>query len=81
MIAYFPQGMASWTSDRLKGAPSWVSEEQYDINAKVSSADLPAWQKQGSSLEQEKIFRTMLQSMLADRCKLVVHRIPNEVRA
>lgn len=79
MIAYFPQGMASWTNDRLKGAPSWVIDEQYDINAKVSAADLPAWQRQGSSLEQEEIFRDMLQSVLADRCKLVVHRIPNEV--
>jgi uncharacterized protein (TIGR03435 family) len=79
MIAYFPQGMASWTPDRLKGAPSWLGSEQYDINAKVSAADLPAWQKQGSSLEHQEMFRAMLQSVLADRCKLVVHRIPTEV--
>jgi uncharacterized protein (TIGR03435 family) len=79
MIAYFPQGMASWTSDRLKGAPSWLDSEQYDINAKVSPEDLPAWQRQGTSLERQEMFRTMLQSLLADRCKLVVHRIPKEV--
>jgi uncharacterized protein (TIGR03435 family) len=79
MIAYFPQGMASWTPDRLKGAPSWLNSEQYDIDAKVSPEDLPAWQRQGSSLERQEMFRTMLQSMLADRCKLVVHRIPKEV--
>jgi uncharacterized protein (TIGR03435 family) len=79
MIAYFPQGMASWTADRLKGAPSWLDSEQYDINAKVSAEDLPAWQRQGSSLERQEMFRTMLQTLLADRCKLAVHRIPNEV--
>jgi len=28
MIAYFPQGMASWTPDRLKGAPSWLSTDR-----------------------------------------------------
>ena len=78
MIAYFPMGMASWTSDRLKGAPAWLDSAQYDINAKVSTADFPAWKRQGSSLEQEEMFRAMLQSMLADRCKLVVHRIPGE---
>jgi uncharacterized protein (TIGR03435 family) len=79
MIAYFPQGMASWTPDRLKGAPSWLDSEQYDINAKVSAEDLQAWQRQGSSLEQQEMFRTMLQALLADRCKLAVHRIPNQV--
>jgi uncharacterized protein (TIGR03435 family) len=79
MIAYFPQGMASWTPDRLKGAPSWLDSEQYDIEAKVSAEDLPAWQRQGSSLERQEMFRTMLRSLLADRCKLAVHRISNEV--
>jgi len=79
MIAYFPQGMASWTPDHLKGAPSWLDSEQYDISAKVSAEDLPAWQRQGSSLEHQEMFRTMLQALLADRCNLVVHRIPKEV--
>jgi uncharacterized protein (TIGR03435 family) len=79
MIAYFPQGMASWTPDRLKGAPSWLDSEYYDINAKVSAEDLPAWQRQGDSLEHQEMFRTMLGALLADRCKLVMHRIPKEV--
>ena len=79
MIAYFPQGLANWTPDRLKGAPSWLNSEQYDINAKVAPSDLPEWHKQGVTLEHEEMFRAMLQSMLADRCKLVVHHIPAEV--
>ncbi|HEX9198545.1 MAG TPA: TIGR03435 family protein [Acidobacteriaceae bacterium] len=79
MIAYFPQGMANWTPDRLKGAPSWLNSDQYDISAKVAAVDLPEWQRQGSTLDREDIFRAMLQSMLAERCKLAVHRIPAEV--
>ena len=81
MIAFFPEGMANWTPDRLQGAPAWVSTEQYDITAKVSAEDLPAWQKQGHDLMHQELFRDMLQSMLADRCKLVYHRIPAEVPA
>lgn len=79
MIAYFPQGIASWIPDRLKGAPSWLNSDQYDINAKVAQSDLPEWHKQGATLDREDMFRAMLQSLLADRCKLVVHRIPAEV--
>jgi uncharacterized protein (TIGR03435 family) len=74
MIAYFPQGMAYWSKDRLSGAPAWLSD-QYDINAKVSEADLAEWQKQGVTLDKEPMFREMLQAMLADRCHLVAHMV------
>jgi uncharacterized protein (TIGR03435 family) len=79
MIAYFPEGMANWTPERLKGGPAWIATEQYDINAKVSAADLPAWQRQGTTLEHQEMFRAMLQTMLAERCKMVAHLIPAEV--
>ena len=75
MIAYFPQGVAYWSSDRLSGAPSWLSD-LYDINAKVSELDLAEWQKQGLSLDKKPMFRQMLQAMLADRCHLVAHMVP-----
>ncbi len=45
MIAYFPQGTAFWSNDRLIGAPQWL-DNLYDISAKVSEADLAEWQKQ-----------------------------------
>lgn len=77
MIAYFPQGLAYWTSDRLSGTPSWINDP-FDITAKVSEADLPAWQKQGLGLDKVPLLSEMLQSMLADRCKLVFHRVPGE---
>lgn len=37
MIAYFPQGAAYWSRDRLSGAPAWLSD-RYDISAKVSAS-------------------------------------------
>lgn len=78
MVAYFPQGIAYWSKYRLVGAPSWIGD-QYDIVAKVAPEDLAEWQKQGNTLEQKKMLQGMLQTMLAERCKLVVHRIPAEI--
>jgi uncharacterized protein (TIGR03435 family) len=76
MIAYFPQDSAYWWSrNRLSAAPAWLSQ-QYDINAKVSDADLAEWQKQGGSLDKKPMFLAMLQTMLADRCHLVAHLVP-----
>jgi bla regulator protein BlaR1 len=75
MFAYFPQGMAYWSKDRLSGAPPWLND-QYDIDAKVSETDLPEWKKQGLTLDKKPMFRQMLQTMLADRCHLVAHMVP-----
>ena len=76
MIAYFPQGMSYWFDvRRLSGAPSWLGD-LYEINAKVSEADLPEWQKQGLALDKKPMLRQMLQSMLAARCHLVAHMVP-----
>jgi uncharacterized protein (TIGR03435 family) len=76
MIAYFPQGMSYWfDARRLSGAPSWLGD-LYEINAKVSEADLPEWQKQGLALDKKPMLRQMLQTMLADRCHLVAHMVP-----
>jgi bla regulator protein BlaR1 len=75
MIAYFPQGAAYWSRDRLSGAPSWLFDD-YDIKAKVSEADLADWQKQGNTLDKKPMFQQMLQTMLADRCHLVAHMVP-----
>ena len=76
MIAYFPQGIAFWTKERLSGTPSWIGD-LYDINARVAESDIPAWQKQGMTMDKEPMLREMLQTMLADRCRLVAHRIPS----
>jgi uncharacterized protein (TIGR03435 family) len=47
---------------RIVGAPRWVDDERYDVNAKVTGAWTP---------EQ---MREMVRTMLTDRCRLVAHR-------
>ncbi len=69
VIAYLPLTY-SWTEDSAPlHEPSWT-HEQYDIQARVASSDLAAWQKQGPPKE---MLQAMLQSLLEDRCKLKVH--------
>lgn len=70
--------MAVWR-DRLVGAPSWLSSDLYDIDARVAESDLAEWQKQGLALEEKPLFRQMLQSMLAERCRLAFHRVPAQL--
>jgi uncharacterized protein (TIGR03435 family) len=78
LLAYFPQ--RSWGRDRVQGAPAWVDQDSYEIAAKVSDADLPEWTRQNNlQPEQKVLFQQMLQSMLADRCKLAFHRVPGSV--
>jgi uncharacterized protein (TIGR03435 family) len=50
--------------------------ERYDVVAKVDEADLADWQK--PELKQTML-RVMLQAMLAERCKAVVHHESKEV--
>ncbi|MGA8938616.1 MAG: TIGR03435 family protein [Acidobacteriaceae bacterium] len=77
MTAYFPQGFQYWSNDRLLGAPPWVRNESFDIYAKVSPNDLVEWQKQGP---QKELLRAMLQTMLAERCKLALHHTATNSR-
>ena len=53
---------------RVLGGPNWLDTERYDFAAKADSAD--------ASTDQ---LRVMIQSMLADRFKLVVHRETKEL--
>jgi uncharacterized protein (TIGR03435 family) len=59
--------------DLVSGAPDWSRSERYDIEAKVADADVPMYHvlKEGQR-------RLMLQAVLADRCKLQVHRDPRD---
>lgn len=68
--AYVPQsgGAVFWEP---VGYPPWLTKERYDVEAKVSDADLAEWQKPAS---QTLMLRSMLQTLLAERCHLAVHR-------
>jgi uncharacterized protein (TIGR03435 family) len=74
MVAYYPQGFEYWSRDRLLGGPPWLGT-LYDIDARVSSADMAEWQKQG---RQKDMLRVMLRTLLAERCKLVIHSTTTE---
>jgi bla regulator protein blaR1 len=78
-MAYVPQtgGAALYFNDQLIGMPAWLTgdDDRYDVDAKVDEADLADWQ---NPAKQPAMLRSMLQAMLEDRLKLVVHRSTRE---
>jgi uncharacterized protein (TIGR03435 family) len=79
LTAYVPQvgGAAFYTIDQIKGLPDWMMSDGYDIDARIADEDRTEWQKP----EMQKVMlRAMLQAMLAERCKLAVHRELKETR-
>jgi uncharacterized protein (TIGR03435 family) len=56
--------------DQIEGDPGWLSTELYDVVAKVEQADLADWQQPEM---RQTMLRAMLQAMLAERCKVLVH--------
>jgi uncharacterized protein (TIGR03435 family) len=73
-MAYVPAkgGTLGFSTDgRVVGAPDWMMSEKYDIDARIDTADLAAWQNPAT---QKEMLHAMMQSLLAERCKLTVHR-------
>jgi uncharacterized protein (TIGR03435 family) len=73
-IAYAPSAFglnatAYWPSYRILNAPTWFGD-YYQIDARVSQADLKAWQSQSRDHE---LLRSALRAALKDRCKLATH--------
>ena len=62
--------------DQIEGDPRWLTDELYDVVAKVEQADLADWQKPAM---RQTLLRAMLQTMLAERCKLAAHYGSKEV--
>jgi uncharacterized protein (TIGR03435 family) len=62
--------------DQIEGDPRWLTDELYDVVAKVDQADLADWQKPAM---KQTMLRAMLQAMLAERCKVVAHYGTKEV--
>ena len=63
-------------SSRLSGGPEWIRAERFDIEAKAEKDAVPL----GMPAEARKQkMRIMLQALLADRCKLTVHRYSKEM--
>lgn len=77
--AYFPFNAAD--RNAIVGAPDWVGKDLWDIETKVAPEDLDAYKQNRTSMYQrtDSPGQLMLQHMLADRCKLVAHRVPAEM--
>ena len=75
--AYIPTEL--YTPERIQGMQPWMTSDKYDIVAKVAPADVAEWQRQNNIKQKKVMMQAMLQAMLAERCKLAVHRIPAEI--
>ena len=78
LTAIVPQngGGALYSSAQVQGMPQWAGTEHYDIDARIPDGDQAQWQDPAA---QKTMLRTMLQAMLEERCKLVVHRDTKEL--
>lgn len=79
LMAYVPQtgDGTFYSADQFVGLPAWLigDDDHYDVDAKVDDADLADWQ---NAARQPAMLRSMLQAMLEDRLKLLVHRSTRE---
>jgi uncharacterized protein (TIGR03435 family) len=70
-IAYMPSGGGSrFGPNQIEGIPESFNSIRFDIEARVSDADLPGWNDRSS---QPAMLREMLQAMLAERFNIAVH--------
>jgi len=69
MIIRQATGLLNSNDDQVIGAPSWVKTEKYDIDAKVSEADVPKLDKL-SRMERNE----MMRQVLVDRFKFAAHQ-------
>jgi uncharacterized protein (TIGR03435 family) len=75
--AFIPsEGDLTFRPNQITGLPADFNSIRYDIDAKVSEADLPNWK---DPTLKPAMLRGMLQGMLADRFKLAAHRETKEI--
>ena len=56
---------------RIVGMPKELSDQRYNIDARVADSDAPAWR---DPAQRNAMLHAMMQTLLAERFKLVVHR-------
>jgi len=71
--AYFPYS----TGSKLIGAPAWADKEHYDIVGHMDEATASSWLKLNRR-QQGESGRPMMQKLLGERCKRVVHTVPSQ---
>jgi uncharacterized protein (TIGR03435 family) len=73
-----PKAFFNPSSPNLIGGPGWVHSDHYDLTAKADDATIEAWNKLPAAQQKEQL-RKMLQTLLADRFKLVMRRETREM--
>jgi len=76
LTAYTPKAGGLFLNS-IVGLPDWAKNDRYDIDARISDADRAAW---NDPKNQPAMLQEMLQTMLAERFKLVVHREDKEMQ-
>ena len=69
-----PISLPSCATTEIRNQPSWFGDP-YAFDARVSQADLKAWQSQGKNYD---LLRSALRAALKERCKLVLHNEPKQ---
>ncbi len=72
--AYVPttgEALGYLVEDRIVGMPNWLTQELYNIDARIADSDAEAWR---DPVRQKEMLHRMMQTLLAERCKLLVHR-------
>jgi uncharacterized protein (TIGR03435 family) len=69
-----PISMPNCAPTGIRNQPGWFAEP-YAFDARVSQADLKAWQNQGKNYD---LLRAALRAALKERCKLVIHKEPKQ---
>lgn len=66
--------------EELKGVPSWVGSERYDIRAKLAPADVVPWRSLNQNIMRTApVLQHLLQQVLAERCNLRIHGVETKV--
>lgn len=73
MIAYAPGSYLTWGTTQVIKAPNWIGDF-YDFNARVSQADLKAWQSQSG---EHELLRAAMRAALKERFNLAIHEQPS----
>jgi uncharacterized protein (TIGR03435 family) len=73
MVAYGPLNDATWGTVQVLGTPNWIGDF-YNFNARVSQADLKAWQNQSGGHE---LLRSAMRAALKERFNLAIHEQPS----
>ncbi|MEO6816486.1 MAG: TIGR03435 family protein [Edaphobacter sp.] len=73
-VAYVPttgNPLGYLVEDRIMGMPNSLAQDRYNIDARIGDSNAEAWR---DPVQRKEMLHAMMQTLLAERCKLVAHR-------